>query len=120
MNGLLKKLAVLQNSFEVVAHNTKFKNDDPTAEKIGDVKICERFAKNIADIITAAKSTQEAIQDDLIIYIACVLDDEQTNTMDKIQTDLCQIVVDNFNQPKVIENEKSQNLQGGSKNDQKN
>lgn len=105
MNGLLKKLAALQNSFEAVAHNTKFKNSDPKAEHIGDIKICERFAKMIAEIINAAESTREAIQEDLIAYVACFLCDLKYSVdMNQFQTDVCQIVVDNFNQPKVIEN----------------
>jgi hypothetical protein len=52
MHGnIIKKLKRLQMMFESVANNGKFKHDDPETQYVGELRLCDRFATEIAEII---------------------------------------------------------------------
>ena len=45
--------------FASVAHNTKFKHNDPAAQQLGESRICDNFTNQIAEIIKLAESNVE-------------------------------------------------------------
>lgn len=59
MAEIIKKLKTLQMGFASVAHNTKFKHNDPAAQQLGESRICDNFTNQIAEIIKLAESNVE-------------------------------------------------------------